>query len=118
MAGKNLFCQLDCSQACHCLQMADQQSIELLAFNFVSRTFAYRKWIKGHSRSLSTLSSFIRENPNPVIKAGQYAQYVDDIGIAAKNPQQLIKNLRAAFHCLRKAGLKLSIANTILGYKK
>ena len=41
MAGKNLFCKLDCSQAYHCLQMADQQSIELLAFNFASRTFAY-----------------------------------------------------------------------------
>ena len=28
MAGKNLFCKLDCSQAYHCLQMADQQSID------------------------------------------------------------------------------------------
>ena len=43
MAGKNLFCKLDCSQAYHCLQTADQQSIELLAFNFASRTFAYRR---------------------------------------------------------------------------
>ena len=24
-AGKNLFCKLDCSQAYHCLQMADQR---------------------------------------------------------------------------------------------
>ena len=24
LAGKSLFCKLDCSQACHCLQMADQ----------------------------------------------------------------------------------------------
>ena len=29
MAGKNLFCKLDCSQAYHCLQMADQQSNSL-----------------------------------------------------------------------------------------
>ena len=42
MAGKNLFSKLDCSQAYHCLQMTVQQSIELLAFNFASRTFAYR----------------------------------------------------------------------------
>ena len=27
MAGKRLFCKLDCSQAYHCLQMADQRSI-------------------------------------------------------------------------------------------
>ena len=41
LAGKKLFCKIDCSQAYHCLQMADQRSIETLAFNFASRTFAY-----------------------------------------------------------------------------
>ena len=41
MAGKKLFCKLDCSQAYHCLQMADRRSIEMLAFHFASRTFAY-----------------------------------------------------------------------------
>ena len=39
MAGKRLFCKLDCSQAYHCLKMADQRSIEMLAFNFASRIF-------------------------------------------------------------------------------
>ena len=42
-AGKNLFCKLDCSQAYHCLEMANQQSVELLAFKFASRTFAYSR---------------------------------------------------------------------------
>ena len=60
MAGKNLFCILDCSQSYHCLQLADQQSIELLAFNFACRTFAYRKLAEGLSRSLLAFSSFIR----------------------------------------------------------
>ena len=86
MARKNLFCKLDCSQAYHCLQMADQQSIELLAFNFASRTFAHRRLAKGLSRSISAFSSFIREYQYPVIKADQCAQYVDDIGIAANIP--------------------------------
>ena len=36
LAGKSLFCKLDCSQAYHCLQMADQRSAEMLAFNFAS----------------------------------------------------------------------------------
>ena len=40
LAGKSLFCKLDCSQAYHCLQMADQRSVEMLAFIFASRTFA------------------------------------------------------------------------------
>ena len=115
MAGKNLFCKLDCSQAYHCLQMADQQSIELLAFNFASRTFAYRRLAEGLTRSLSAFSSFIREYLDPVVEADQCAQYVDDIGIAANTPEQLIKNLRAVFQCLQKAGLKLSMAKCIFG---
>ena len=118
MAGKNFFCKLDCSQAYHCLQMGDQQSIDLLAINLASRTFAYRRLAEGLSRSLSEFSSFIRENLDPVIKADQCAQYVDDIGIAANTPQQLIKNLRAVFHCLRKVGLKLSMAKCHFGVQE
>ena len=117
-AGKNLFSKLDCSQAYHCLQMADQQSIELLAFNFASRTFAYRRLAQGLSRSLSSFSSFIREYLDPVIRADQCAQYVDDIGIAANTPEQLIKNLRAVFQCLRKAGRKLSMAKCHFGVQE
>ena len=30
LAGNSLFCKLDCSQAYHCLQMADQRSVEML----------------------------------------------------------------------------------------
>ena len=118
MAGKNLFCKLDCSQAYHCLQMADQQSIELLAFNFASRTIAYRRLAQGLSRSLSAFSSFIREYLDPVIKADQCTQYVDDIGIAANTPEQLIKNLRAVLQCLRKAGLKLSMTKCHFGVQE
>ena len=118
MAGKKLFCKLDCSQAYHCLQMADQQSIELLAFKFASRTFAYRRLGQGLSRSLSAFSSFIREYLDPVIQADQCAQYFDDIGIAANTPEQLIKNLQAVFKCLRKAGLKLSMTKCHFGVQE
>ena len=118
MARKSLFCKLDYSQAYHCPQMADQQSIELLAFNFASRTFAYRRLAQGLCRSLPALSSFIREYLDSVIKADQSAQYVDDFGIAANTPEQLIKNLRAVFHCLRKAGLKRSMAKCHFGVQE
>ena len=60
LAGKKLFCKLDCSQAYHCLKMADQRSVELLAFSFASRTFAYRRLAQGLSRALSAFSSFMR----------------------------------------------------------
>ena len=118
MAGKNLFCKLDCSQAYHCLQMADQQSIELLAFNFASRAIAYRRLAQGLSRSLSAFSSFIREYLDPVIKADQCAQYVDDIGTAANTPEHLIENLRAVFQCLMKARLKLSMTKCHFGVQE
>ena len=93
MAGKKLFCKLDCSQAYHCLQMADYQSIQMLAFNFASRTFAYHRLAQGLSRSLSAFSSFMREYLDKAIKADQCAQYVDDIGIAANDLKQLCANI-------------------------
>ena len=105
LTGKKLFCKLDCSQAYHCLQMADKRSVELLAFNFASRTFAYRRLAQGLSRALSSFSSFMREYLDSVIKAEQCAQYVDDIGVAANTTEQLIKNIGAVFKCIREAGL-------------
>ena len=89
--------------------MADQRSIEMLAFNFASRTFAYRRLAQGLSRALSAFSSFMREYLDRVIKADQCAQYVDDIGIAANDAEHLIKNFRATFECIREAGLKLTM---------
>ena len=118
MAGKRLFCKLDCFQAYHCLQMADQRSIEMLAFNFASSTFAYRRLAQGLSRALSAFSSFMREYLDKVIKADQCAQYVDDIGIAANNATQLINNLRAIFECIRTAGLKLTMHKCHFGAKE
>ena len=71
LAGKSLFCKLDCSQAYHCLQMAEQRSEEMLAFNFASRTFAYKRLAQDLSRSVSAFSSFMREYLDPVVKVDQ-----------------------------------------------
>ena len=109
LAGKSLFCKLDCSQAYHCLQMVDQQSVEMLAFTFASRTFAYKGLAQGLSRSVTAFWSFRREYSDPVVKADQCAQYVDDIGIAAINATDLTRNIRAVFKCIRQAALKLTI---------
>ena len=121
MAGKKLFFKLDCSQAYHCLQMADYhdyQSIQMLAFNFASRTFAYRRLAQGLSRSLSAFSSFMREYLYRAIKADQCAQYVDDIGIAANDAKQLCANIRTVFECIRNAGLKLTMSKCHFGVKQ
>ena len=83
LAGESLFCKLDCHQAYHCLQMADQRSVEMLAFIFASSSFVYKRLAQGLSRSMSASSSLMREYLDPVVKADQCAQCVDDIVINA-----------------------------------
>ena len=117
LAEKSLL-QMDCSQAYHCLQMADQRSKEMLAFNFASKTFGYKRLAQGLSRSASAFSSFMREYLHPVVKADQCAQYVDDMGIAANNASNLTRNIRAVFKCIRQAGLKLTIEKCQFGVRQ
>ena len=71
--------------------MADQLSVEKLAFNFASETLAYKRRAQGLSRSVSVFSSFMREYLDPVVKADQCAQYVDDIAIAANNATDITR---------------------------
>ena len=71
------------------LQMADQKSVELLAFNLARRTYAYLRMAQGLSRSLSIFCSCMREYLDSVIQADKCAQYVDDIGIATNTPDEL-----------------------------
>ena len=118
MAGKKYFCKLDCSQAYHCLQMADEQSIQLLAFNFGSRTFAYLRLAQGLNRSLSAFNSTIREYLDALVKADKCAQYVYDIGVAAHNVDELVANIEAVFQQIQKAGLKLSMSKCAFGHPK
>ena len=93
--------------------MADKRPVELLAFNFHSRTFAYRRLAQGLSSTLSAFSSFGQERLDTVIKAEQYAQYVVGLGIVANSTEQLIKIIRAVFNSIRKVGLKLAIGNSL-----
>ena len=103
MAGKRYFCKLDY----HCLQMADEPSVKLLAFNFGTRTLAYLRLAQGLNRSLSAIISTVREYLDPLVKADKCAQYVDDIGIAANNVEELVDNIESVFIKIRQAGLKL-----------
>ena len=96
LTGKSLFCKLDCSHVYHCLQTADQWSVQMLAFKHY---FAYKRLARGVSRSVSAFSCFMREYLYPVVKADQCAQNVDDNGIAT----DLTRNIWAVFQCIRKA---------------
>ena len=91
------------------MQVADQRSVEMLPLNFTSRTFAYKRLAQGVSRSVSAFSSFMQEYLDPVVKADQCAQYLDEIGIAAYNATDLARKIWAVFKCILQAGLKLTI---------
>ena len=97
--------------------MADQRSVEMLAFKFASRTFAFKRLAQGLSRSVSAFSRFMREYLDPVVKADQSAQYIDDIGIAANNGTDLTRNIRSVFKCIRQAGFKLTIEKCHFGVR-
>ena len=90
----------------------------MLAFNFASRTFAYKRLAQGLSRSVSAFSSFMREYLDPVVKADQCAQYVDDIRIAANNATDFTRNIRAVFKCICLAELKLTTEKCHFGVRE
>ena len=117
LAGNKFFAKLDCSQAFHMLQMAHPLSVQLLSFNFLSRTFAHLRLAQGLSRSVSAFSSFMRKYLYPCIVADQCFQYVDDLGTAASSFEDFLTNLRAIFVCIEKAGLKLSPGKCEFGLK-
>ena len=52
----------------------------------------------------------MREYLDPVVKADQCAQNLDDIGIVPNNPTDLARSIRAVFQSFYQAGLKLTIA--------
>ena len=118
LAGKKFFAKLDCSQAYHVLQMADPLSVQLLSFNFLSRTFAYLRLAQGLSRSVSAFSSFMRKYLYPCIVADQCFQYVNDLGTAANTFDEFINNLKAIFVCIEKAGLKFTPSKCEFGLKE
>ena len=60
----------------------------------------------------------MRENLDSVIKADQYAQSVDYIGIVEKTTEQLIKKIRSVFRCIRETGLKQAIEKSHFGVTK
>ena len=111
-AGKS---QLDCSQAYHCVQMADPLSVQLLAFNFASRTMAYQRLTRGLNRAVTGFSAFVRNYLEPCLSANICTQFMDDIGCGVDSAEQLLPYLRKIFQCLGRSGLKLSPEKCIFG---
>ena len=107
-AGKTLFTKLDCSQAYHCVQMADPLSVQLLSFNFASRTHAYTRLAQGLNKSVTGFSSFVRSYLDSCLAANLCTQFMDNIGCGVETFEQMAPTLRQIFACLRKSGLRLT----------
>ena len=115
--GKKLFTKLDCSQAYHCVQVADEISSQLLAFNFASRTYAYLRLPFGLNKSVTGFSSFVRNYLDNCLSANLCTQFMDDIGTGAKDFPEMLHNLREIFKSLRRSGLRLAPSKCEFGAK-
>ena len=109
MANKFFFSKFDCSQAYHAVKMADERSIQLMSFNFESRTFAYQRLAQGLSRSATAFSSFIRKYLEKDIAADHCASFMDDICTATKTFSQHLTAIDHVFTSLARSGLRLTV---------
>ena len=98
--------------------MADEQSIQLLDFNFASRTCEFKRLAKGLRRSVSAFSSFMRQNLDPVVIVDKCSQCVDKIGIGAHDLPDMLEKLSAVFTCIRESELKPSTDKCAFGLKE
>ena len=72
--------------------MADPISVQLLAFNFVSRTVAYQRLARGLNRSATGFSA--RNYFEPCLSANVCTQFTDDTGCGVQAIEHFIPNLR------------------------
>ena len=77
--------------------MADDFSVQLLAFNFASRTYAYKCLAQGLNKSVTGFSSLIRHYLDPCLASANCTQFMEDIGNAVTNFDQLVPSLRIIY---------------------
>ena len=98
--------------------MADERSVQLLAFNFASRTFAYVCSAQGMNESVTGFSSFVKHYLDPCLVANVCMHFMNDIAAAVSNFDEMIPALRKIFHCLRESALKVSAHKCKFGTTK
>ena len=66
---------------------------------------------------MSVSLSFMREYLDRMVKADQWAPYVDDLGIAVKNATDNTRNVRAISQYIRRGGVKRTIDKCFSGVR-
>ena len=87
--------------------MAADLSVQLLAFNFASRTFAYSCLAQGLKKSGTGYSSIVKHYLDFCLAANVCTQFMEDIAAGVNTFDEMIPAIRKKFDCLRESGLKL-----------
>ena len=95
--------------------MADDLSVQLLAFNFASRTFAYNSLDKGLNKSVTGFISIVKLYLDPCLATNVSTQVMEDIAAEVSFFDEMIPALRTIFDSLRKSGSKLSAHKCEIG---
>ena len=111
LPGKSFFREIDCCQAYHSLQIAEQLSLKRLGFNCACRTFVYKRLAQRISKAVSAISSFVRERLGPIVRADQCAQKVQEFGIAANFATDPTVDIGAVLECICDVRLELTVEN-------
>ena len=115
LAGKELFTKFDCRQAYFAIRMADMRSMQLLSFNFASRTFAFQRLAQGLSRSVSAFSAVMIHYLQKEIANDDCQAFVDDIIAGSKDFPSHIQSLRRVFASIRRCGIRFGIEKCQFG---
>ena len=115
LAGKKIFAKMDCSQAYFSMQMADEKSVQLLAFNFGGRTFAFKRLAQGLNRSPTAFSSCVSKHLEACVANDQCFVYFDDLGSGTYDGIKLLENLDEIFKSIVRSGFKLSMEKCQFG---
>ena len=116
-AEKSLFCEFDCSQAYHCVQLADPLLVQLLAFNSASRTMVCQGLARGLNRAKTRFSLFVRNYLEPCLSANICIQFMDNLVCGIDSSEHIHPNFRKIFQCLQRSGLKMSPKKFVSGFQ-
>ena len=118
LAGKKMFTKFDCRQAYFAIHIDDMRSVQLLSFNFASRTFAFQRLAQGLSRSVSAFSAVMIHYLQGNIANDECHTFVDDVIAGSKDFESHLIALRNVFTSIRKCGIRFGIDKCEFGVTK
>ena len=93
LPGEKIFRTMDCFKAYFSMQMTDEKSVQLLAFIFGGRTFAFKRLAQGLKRSPTAFNSCVIKRVKTFVANDQCFVFSDDLGSGASDGNNFWKNL-------------------------